>query len=292
MNKIFKSTVIITMIFVLEVLSGVTSAADNIVYYHNDALGSPVAATDQRGNIIWKEEYKPYGERVIDDPKSETNSNWFTGKAEEEGFGIQYFGARWYHQKTARFMSMDPVGVIGSVEANPMMFNRYAYANNNPYRFVDPDGREAVVVVDGSNVQITLPITYKGNGASAANVDKFNKGIEKAWSGKFGRFDVKTKVTDTEVNGVMNEINVPAGNGRANVDAVGGNSGTWPAERPAWTGAHEAGHLMGLADRYDTKTNKVDPGWENNIMGKRGKPADYRNIIQIKASKKNKVTEK
>jgi RHS repeat-associated protein len=122
-------------------LSGASNAADNVVYYHNDALGSPVAATDQSGNIIWKEEYKPFGERIIDDPKSEINSNWFTGKAEEEGFGIQYFGARWYHQESARFMSMDPVGVAESVEANPMMFNRYAYANNNPYRFVDPDGR-------------------------------------------------------------------------------------------------------------------------------------------------------
>ncbi len=42
---------------------------------------------------------------------------------------------------TARFVSVDPV------QANPntgQNFNRYHYANNNPYKFTDPDGREAV----------------------------------------------------------------------------------------------------------------------------------------------------
>jgi len=42
------------------------------------------------------------------------------------------------HPAGARFLSKDPV------EANPKNgtnFNRYHYANNNPYRYYDPDGR-------------------------------------------------------------------------------------------------------------------------------------------------------
>ena len=39
----------------------------------------------------------------------------------------------------ARWLSVDPV----KAEANqPVTFNRYHYATNNPYKFTDPDGRE------------------------------------------------------------------------------------------------------------------------------------------------------
>ena len=45
---------------------------------------------------------------------------------------------RYYDPVIGRFYSNDPVGFTAS---NPMMFNRYAYGNNNPYKYVDPDGR-------------------------------------------------------------------------------------------------------------------------------------------------------
>ncbi len=47
---------------------------------------------------------------------------------------------RYYDPVIGRFYSNDPVRFSAD---NPMMFNRYAYANNNPYKFVDPDGRAA-----------------------------------------------------------------------------------------------------------------------------------------------------
>ncbi|KGQ20184.1 YD repeat protein [Lysobacter dokdonensis DS-58] len=40
----------------------------------------------------------------------------------------------------ARFVSVDPVPADADTGAN---FNRYAYANDNPYRYTDPDGRWA-----------------------------------------------------------------------------------------------------------------------------------------------------
>src|SRR4051812_4670508 len=54
-------------------------------------------------------------------------------------------GARYYDPMIGRFISPDPKLFD---EQNPQLFNRYAYANNNPYRYVDPDGRSAAAVVE------------------------------------------------------------------------------------------------------------------------------------------------
>jgi hypothetical protein len=43
----------------------------------------------------------------------------------------------------ARWVSVDPVKANANSGEN---FNRYYYANNNPYRFTDPDGRRATVI--------------------------------------------------------------------------------------------------------------------------------------------------
>ncbi len=45
---------------------------------------------------------------------------------------------RYYDPQIGRFLSVDPVTANGNTGAN---FNRYWYANNNPFRFIDPDGR-------------------------------------------------------------------------------------------------------------------------------------------------------
>src|SRR5688572_6990609 len=45
---------------------------------------------------------------------------------------------RYYDAGVGRFLSIDPVMADGNTGGN---FNRYKYASNNPYRFIDPDGR-------------------------------------------------------------------------------------------------------------------------------------------------------
>jgi hypothetical protein len=44
---------------------------------------------------------------------------------------------------SARFVSTDPVQAEPNTGQN---FNRYYYANNNPYKFTDPDGRQACMI--------------------------------------------------------------------------------------------------------------------------------------------------
>lgn len=50
-----------------------------------------------------------------------------------------YMQARYYDPVIGRFYSNDPVGYT---DANPVhSFNRYMYVNNNPYKYVDPNGK-------------------------------------------------------------------------------------------------------------------------------------------------------
>jgi hypothetical protein len=145
--------------------------------------------------------------------------------------------------------------------------------------------------VNGNNVSIDVPINFTGPGATKETVKKFSNGIEKNWTGKFGKYQVKTKVSTPRAGGPINDITIPKGNGRAFTE--GSNKGSWPAGRPGWTGAHEAGHLMGLDDQYTDKGPKK--GFERNIMGARnGTPsqADIANIIKAHAASSDQGTKK
>jgi RHS repeat-associated protein len=93
-----------------------------------------VAATDASGTLLWRESYAPYGKRLTREAGSK-DTVWYTGKPED--VGLIYFGARWYDPAIGRFMAMDPAGFDPE---NIHSFGRYAYANDNPYKFHDPDG--------------------------------------------------------------------------------------------------------------------------------------------------------
>jgi RHS repeat-associated protein len=124
----------------LAFLSVNAQAVEEVIYYHNDALGSPIIATDQEGRVVWRNSYAPYGQSI---GPSAPNEPGYTGKFEEPGLGIQDFGARWYDPRIGRFLAIDPVGFDPQ---NPQSFNRYAYANNNPYKYLDPNGESPLDV--------------------------------------------------------------------------------------------------------------------------------------------------
>jgi RHS repeat-associated protein len=121
--------------------------AGSITYLHNDFAGSVIAATDANGAVLWKEDYRPYGERIVNDPAADTNRQFFTGKPFDKDIGLSYMGARYYDPAVGRFMGVDAAGFS---EGNVHSFNRFAYANNNPYRFVDPDGDSASEVLEAA----------------------------------------------------------------------------------------------------------------------------------------------
>ena len=121
-----------------------TPPPGTITYIHNDLLGSPAAATNATGAVIWREEYSGYGERLKNEAGATANKVWYTSRHQDEETGLVYMGARYYDPALGRFLSVD---LVGFNEQNSHSFNRYSYANDNPYRFKDPDGRLAAEAV-------------------------------------------------------------------------------------------------------------------------------------------------
>lgn len=106
-------------------------------YQHTDALGTPVAQTDASGQIVARTTYTPYGSL-----HSATQPEYGPGYAGryDDPTGLVYMHRRYYDPELHRFISPDPIGADASTGIN---FNRYAYANNSPYRYYDPSGRSA-----------------------------------------------------------------------------------------------------------------------------------------------------
>ena len=121
--------------FMLLSLSMVTRA-QTIEYVHTDPLGSPVAITNQTGQVIERMQYEPYGANI-----GQINSDRpaYTGHVMDSQSGLTYMQQRYYDSGIGAMLSVDPVTAYD--KGDMRFFNRYAYAFNNPYRFNDPDGR-------------------------------------------------------------------------------------------------------------------------------------------------------
>ena len=132
------------MIFLLN---GTVFAGEKVFFYYTDPAGTPLAMTDQSGNVVWRAVYKPFGEEQSITGTVENNEK-FVGKEKDKETGLYYFGARYMNDKIGKFVSPDPVGPVDprtsktneKILKNPQRLNLYAYAGNNPYRYTDPFG--------------------------------------------------------------------------------------------------------------------------------------------------------
>ena len=110
---------------------------DQSQYYRYDRPRRNVTATEDRwGNTRNRYQYGSFGENFS---SLENHSNHFryAGEQTESDSGLIYLRARYYDPEIGRFISRDP---FSGYMAVPESQNMYAYAHNNPVRFVDPSG--------------------------------------------------------------------------------------------------------------------------------------------------------
>lgn len=131
--------------------------ATGTYHYHLDHLGTPRLITDANHVRVAEHAYYPFGAEMSITPHESTEEPMkFTGHERDIVAGgyltLDYMHARYYSPTVGRFLSVD------SAAANvytPQTWNRYAYAGNNPLRFVDRNGLEAIIFIVGSGSKVS-----------------------------------------------------------------------------------------------------------------------------------------
>ncbi len=114
---------------------------EEIYFNIDDHLDSTTIITNKMGQIVEINDYEDFG-AIINQESVISNNYKFGGKELDNEMGLQYFGARYYDDSIARFVSVDPL-LISSPNMflmDPQQLNSYSYARNNPIRFIDPTG--------------------------------------------------------------------------------------------------------------------------------------------------------
>lgn len=94
---------------------------------------------------------------------SDALSFLFTGR-EADGVGLYYFRARYYDPVLARFISEDPLGLLGGL-------NLYTYGAGSPLNLIDPLGLAAAgsanyqLICDFVGSTTRMPRRREGGGA-------------------------------------------------------------------------------------------------------------------------------
>lgn len=218
----------------LGLLTG-AAQAQTVEYFHTDELGSVVAVSNVAGLVIERREYEPYGSQLTPAVK---NGPGFTGHVQDALTGLAYMQQRYYDPLVGLFLSVDPV----SAYENPVRnLNRFRYANNNPYKFVDPDGREVVIRLNGATPKEAVQVVGHLNKSATMRVE-------------MGRI-VDSRETYTMSFNRGGDTSYDHGNRQINIDVGSGlkirSSGE--VQSPALGGGHEISHAA-QHDRLGTES--------------------------------------
>ncbi|MBI4208084.1 MAG: hypothetical protein HY538_00055 [Deltaproteobacteria bacterium] len=116
-----KGAFIVGIIVSIIVLSYSLSEA-GVTYLHSDPLNSPLIETNEVGWVVGVQSFTPFGE----------GGEGYVGQEYDSSADLQSNHARYYDPVLSQFVSVDPVQ--GNLP--------YAYANNSPIVFIDPNGRD------------------------------------------------------------------------------------------------------------------------------------------------------
>ncbi len=112
-------------------------------YFHNDHLGTPQVITNGLGQLVWRADYRPFGEANILFEGVQNNLR-FPGQYFDAETGLHYNYFRDYHPGVGRYIEPDPIGLERQLDEFRAL-NSYVYALNSPINLKDVNGLKEIL---------------------------------------------------------------------------------------------------------------------------------------------------
>jgi RHS repeat-associated protein len=119
-------------------------------WVHQDHLNSARKLTNTSGAVVYRGEFDPHGEALLETGSALLNSRKYTGYERDQATGLDYANARMYASNAARFTSPDPISLRSADPRRPESLNRYSYVENDSINSIDPGGTN-LEAPDGSS---------------------------------------------------------------------------------------------------------------------------------------------
>lgn len=117
--------------------------------YHLDRTGTPLALTDERGEVVWSADYDVFG-RARNERGDVRQPLRHLGQYCDDETGLHYNVFRYYDPGLGRYLTPDPLRFRSGTH------NFYTYANGDPVNLRDPDGHlvfcTALLIIAGAAV--------------------------------------------------------------------------------------------------------------------------------------------
>lgn len=137
-----------------------------IHYYHCDQVGLPRELTDTDGQVTWEGAYRGWGlleddhtnaRPAAQDPAAPLQRLRYQGQYFDAETGLHYNFLRYYDPDCGRYISRDPIGLVGGT-------NEYLYAFS-PAGWIDPLGLTGTYLMSGGKKR-----NYAGKGPRARSL--------------------------------------------------------------------------------------------------------------------------
>ncbi len=192
----------------IDIASGLNTAAYR--FYVRDHLGSVRVVLDDDGNVLQQLYYHPFGGVWGDAGTNIGLQPWkYSGKEYDhrDGLDLYDYGARLYDPAAVRWTSPDPLC------EKYYHISPYAFCNNNPIKYVDPDGKK--IKIPHNQNQILGYINSSAQGVFAINKDGYlymkkvtnKQGLSKYYAEKLNGLIKDPKSTVTIL--VSDKVKVP-----------------------------------------------------------------------------------